>query len=159
MSSGILSLSKLGGFEMFKIEWLFLKNPKKINLILSKCSKDLEILELNSIPLVRIEWFWNNNNNENGIWLIELHFQVISKIDIWFWGIDVRSFICQLFDQKSFIQNDWNDLKVLWIDKNSNDFWVYYVPSLTKPSDPHILLSYLLINDRQYQIYSTRIII
>ena len=148
----IIKSSCWEALRCLRLNRIFLKNPKKdLTWILSKCPKDLEILELNSIPLSGLNDF---NTNENGIWLIELIFKSFPKLRHLILGELMLGPSAVNFLIKNLLSKRLKRLKVLGLIRIQTTLGFNYEQSLTQTFRSTYPWSYLIINDRQYQIYS-----
>ena len=148
----IIKSSCWNSLKCLRLNRIFLKNPKKdLTWILSKCPKNLEILELVSIPLSGLNDF---NTNENGIWLIELIFKSFTKLrhlilgDLMLGPSAVNSLI------KNILSKRLTKLKVVGFIKIQTTLGFNSDQSLTQTLRSTYPWSYLIVNDRQYQVYS-----
>lgn len=151
-SQEIIKSSCWNDLKCLRLNRVFLKNPRKdLSWILSKCPKHLEILELVSIPLSGLNDF---DTNENGIWLIDLIFKSFPKLKHLILGdLTIGPSAVNLL-MKKIITKQLARLKVFGFIQIQTTLGFNYDQSLTQTFRSSYPWTYLILNDRQYQVYS-----
>ena len=151
-SQEIIKSSCWNGLKCLRLSRIFLKNPRKdLTWILSKCPNGLEILELVSIPLSSLNDF---STNDNGIWLIDLIFKSFPKLKHLILGDLMLGPSAVNLLIKKILSKQLKRLKVFGFIKIQTTLGFNYDQSLAQTFRSTYPWSYLLTNDRQYQIYS-----
>lgn len=146
----LIKSSCWNNLECLRMTRIMLQNPQRdLTWILSKCPKELKILELVSLPLSGLNDF---NSNENGTWLIDLIFKRFVNLEHLILGDLTLGPAANNLLMKFFLQKKLKHLKVFGMIKIQSTGYnydqLYQTIRLTYP------WSVLLVNDRQYIEYS-----
>lgn len=149
-SSGeLIKSSCWNNLQCLRLTKLMLKSPQNdLGWILSKCPRTLRVLELVSIPLAGLKDF---NTNENGIWLIDLIFNLFPTLEHLILADLLLGPSAANLLMKKLANKQLKRLKVVGFVMIQT--LGYNFDQLYQTFTNNYQMSLMLINERQYQSY------